>query len=204
MGSKISHVLPDCGETYAVSKVALKTIEANPMTAAKVISPSTDSNDKVSKRPKSDEIVMIICDHWFRTVQRNPSISIKDIAQLVIAHYSRKVYYDGRFVSEHCGRGIEVVNDDQIKFWADKPGGAYVSARLDSPILTESNSIVVWQIMMDSEKEISEDLMRLAWCPMNATILGMCDNYVRFCADFIQFCMLIYIQEMSLGWFERV
>ena len=143
-------MIPDCGVTYAVSKI--KTIEANPMAAAKVILPSTNSNDKVSKRPKSDEFVMIICDHWFRTVQHNPSISIKDIAQLVIAHYSRKVYYDGRFVSEHCGRGIEVVNDYQIRFWADKPGGAYVSARLDSPILTESNCIVVWQIMMDSEK----------------------------------------------------
>lgn len=93
----------------------------------------------------------LICEFWFRNIIGN-TVSISHISGLVVSYYPFDVLYSGKFIHMNCGAGIEVVNDHEIKFHANSPGGAYKSAKLDTPMVTNLNCLYLWQIALDGQE----------------------------------------------------
>eukprot|EP01083_Nonionella_stella_P171675 586878_1 len=112
----------------------------------------------------------IIFEHWFRIVMNNGCMSIDNITQMIMDYYDQATPYHGKFILQNCGKGIEVVNESQVKCHSDQAGGEYVSAKLDTPMYTDSKAVFFWQIMMDCEEG------SLGGFDMFGVVSDKCDN----------------------------
>eukprot|EP01084_Bolivina_argentea_P318953 553233_1 len=117
----------------------------------------------------------IVWEYWFRQIMTKnyKSISINVITKIIVEYYSNVIAYNGKFLKENCGKGIIPLNDHEVQFYADKPGGAYKSAKLDTPIYCNSKNVCVWQIMIDCKEG------RIGGFDMIGVVSDKCDNIGR-------------------------
>lgn len=99
------------------------------------------------------EKAQCVCEYWFRNtigINDHSTVHLSHLVTSFVGSFDQE--YEGKFIALNCGRGMEVVDDQQVRFFADSAGGAYKSAKLDTPIETASNYVYSWQIAMDAEK----------------------------------------------------
>merc|ERR1712032_1107420 len=107
------------------------------------------SNDHIEK----EDHPVAICEYWFRTEIGN-DMSVNFISQLVKSYFPMSYNYRGKFVSANLGRGmlVDFDSDQSVKFFAESAGGAYKSAKLDTPIEIASNCVCSWQMSMNGQE----------------------------------------------------
>ena len=108
---------------------------------------SAKNNPKLIKVTK--EKVGMICEYWFRTIINNKDITINDITKMILNYHSNITPYSGKFIQTNCGSGIKVINDNQLEFIANSRTNAYKSAKLDTPIDMNENTVYCWNIKMN-------------------------------------------------------
>ena len=98
------------------------------------------------KAPK--EAAGIVFEYWFRQMMPDSqtTISIDFITNIVLEYFCIFVAYRGKFIKENLGKGLQLIDDYQVKIGEN----SYVSAKLDLPIMIESNMIYYWDVIMDS------------------------------------------------------
>ena len=92
-----------------------------------------DKNENIDIAGCIDKVyVGIIWEYWFRQLMddKYKSISIVDITNIIIAYYDYIRIYHGKFIQNNCAKGIEIINDHEIKIVSS----SYSSAKLDEPI----------------------------------------------------------------------
>merc|ERR1712003_188487 len=94
----------------------------------------------------------MVWEDWFRNIMENESISIKDVTNIIVEYYNYFIEYKGKFIQTNCGNGYKVVSDNVVKFEGDF---CYKSAKLDTPIYTDTKMIYCWQIQMTNEDYMS-------------------------------------------------